>query len=111
MHQLPQYEELASETQELYHKDKALFNNIARKTGKGLTFARSGLDGQTWVPLIEKAYAKLYGRYVNINGGHPGEAIQDLTGGTSTFIDTRVSECSSCCSENEHSNLLRSGHP
>ena len=36
-----------------------------------------------WVPLIEKAYAKFYGSYAQINGGNPCWAMTDLTGGIS----------------------------
>ena len=34
-----------------------------------------------WVPLIEKAYAKINGGYRNLNGGAPIEAFTDLTAG------------------------------
>lgn len=34
-----------------------------------------------WVPLIEKAYAKLHGCYEAINGGSISQALVDLTGG------------------------------
>ncbi|KAF8802683.1 cysteine proteinase [Phlegmacium glaucopus] len=69
---LPKYEELSSEEQKLYRCD--------RETRKGLHFARSGTEGETWVPLIEKAYAKLHGDYASLSGGLSSEAIEDLTG-------------------------------
>lgn len=34
-----------------------------------------------WVPLCEKAYAKFWNSYDNIEGGFPGWALTDLTGG------------------------------
>jgi len=64
----------------LYHNDKDIYNSIARKGGKGLHFARSGTTGETWVPLIEKAYAKLHGDFAALDGGFMSEAIEDLTG-------------------------------
>ncbi|KAF8877897.1 hypothetical protein BD779DRAFT_1677100 [Infundibulicybe gibba] len=86
---IPKFEELSSLEKELYHNDRDIYNKSARKSGKGLFFARSGTQGETWVPLIEKAYAKLHGDYQAINWGYTSEAIEDLTGGVSSFIPTR----------------------
>jgi len=33
-----------------------------------------------WVPLIEKAYAKMHGCYENLISGYVDEGIQELTG-------------------------------
>ncbi|KAJ6580695.1 hypothetical protein B0H19DRAFT_1112126, partial [Mycena capillaripes] len=86
---IPKFEELTQSEQTLYHRDKNLYNTSARKGGKSLYFARSGTEGETWVPLIEKAFAKLHGDYSAISGGFSCEAIEDLTGGVSTFIPTK----------------------
>ena len=77
---VPKYEELRASEQELYHYDKDIFNKSARKGGKSLYFAKSGTAGETWVPLIEKAYAKLHGNYSHLLGGQECDAIEDLTG-------------------------------
>lgn len=55
------FEELKLEEKELYHFDKKNYNESARKAGKGLYFARSGTTGETWVPLVGTAYARLRG--------------------------------------------------
>ena len=78
--QIPKFEELSDSTKLLYHDDKSKYNRIARKGGKTLYFARSGMTGETWVPLIEKAYAKLHGNYDHLDGGFDGEALEELTG-------------------------------
>ncbi|KAK7031845.1 calpain catalytic domain-containing protein [Favolaschia claudopus] len=85
----PKFEELTSTEQGLYHRDKNLYNNSARQGAKSLYFARSEQEGETWVSLIEKAYAKLHGDYTAIDAGYSCEAIEDLTGGVSTFIPTK----------------------
>ena len=77
---LPKYEELSSQEQDLYRGDREMYNKLSRHGGKGLHFARSGTEGETWVPLIEKAYAKLHGNYESLDGGLPSEAVEDLTG-------------------------------
>ncbi|KAG6809999.1 hypothetical protein H0H92_013781 [Tricholoma furcatifolium] len=86
---IPKFEELRSEEQRLYHNDKENYNRSARRTGKSLFFAKSGTHGETWVPLVEKAYAKLHGNYASIDGGFAGEAIEDMTGGITSFIYTK----------------------
>jgi hypothetical protein len=77
---VPKYEELKTSEQELYHYDKESYNKSARKGGKSLHFAKSGTAGETWVPLVEKAYAKLHGNYSHLLGGQVCDAIEDLTG-------------------------------
>jgi hypothetical protein len=77
---VPKYEELSIAEKELYHEDKVQYNNSARKGGRTLYFAKSGATGETWVPLIEKAYAKLHGDYISLSGGKACEAIEDITG-------------------------------
>ena len=77
---MSKYEELSSQEQALYRCDRDTYNKLSRKGGKGLYFARSGTEGETWVPLIEKAYAKLHGDYESLVGGYSSEAVEDMTG-------------------------------
>ncbi|TFK24068.1 cysteine proteinase [Coprinopsis marcescibilis] len=86
---VPKYEELRHQEKELYHMDKEVYNKSARKGGKSLYFAKSGETGETWVPLIEKAYAKLHGSFSHIVGGLECDAMEDLTGGVSTVLQSK----------------------
>ncbi|KAF2451090.1 cysteine proteinase [Karstenula rhodostoma CBS 690.94] len=53
-----------------------------------LYFASCADQNETWLPLLEKAYAKAHGDYNAISGGISGEAVEDLTGGVTTKIKT-----------------------
>lgn len=49
--------------------------------GKAIPFfARCANPNLFWVSLVEKAYAKLHGRYFALNGGTTDEALEDLLG-------------------------------
>lgn len=67
-----------------YAEDKYVALN---QTGsKSLYFAQCREENETWLPLLEKAYAKAHGDYSSIDGGFTGEAIEDLTGGVTTEL-------------------------
>ncbi|KAL8827416.1 MAG: hypothetical protein Q9191_003199 [Dirinaria sp. TL-2023a] len=55
---------------------------------RALYFAQCSSENETWLPLLEKAYAKAHGDFNSIQGGFTGEAIEDLTGGVTTEIFT-----------------------
>ena len=64
--------------------DRIIWDNVARKntedeyrkvhqTGlRALYFSQCSDDNETWLPLLEKAYAKAHGDYTSINGGFTG---------------------------------------
>ncbi|KAI0454318.1 hypothetical protein F5B21DRAFT_514761 [Xylaria acuta] len=59
----------------------------AYQSGSGaLYFAQCQHANETWLPLLEKAYAKAHGDYQAIEGGFTGEGIEDLTGGVTTEL-------------------------
>ena len=64
----------------LYHNERERYAASARKGGKNLFFAKSQTENETWLPLIEKAYAKLHGDYASLEGGFTSEGVEDLTG-------------------------------
>ncbi|PNP77883.1 hypothetical protein FNYG_08609 [Fusarium nygamai] len=58
-----------------------------KQTGSdALFFAKCGGTDETWLPLLEKAFAKVHGDYAALDSGWAGTAVEDLTGGVTTVI-------------------------
>lgn len=62
------------------------YRRTFQSNSDALWFGSCADPNETWVPLIEKAFAKAHGDYRSINGGWPGEGLEDLTGGITTKI-------------------------
>lgn len=78
---IPKYEQLTFAEKELYHFEKGQYNEKARRGAETLYFARPANGSEeTWVPLVEKAYAKLHGDYAALMFGRTCDAIEDMTG-------------------------------
>ncbi|OAX81293.1 hypothetical protein ACJ72_04370 [Emergomyces africanus] len=89
----PDYEDAAWEREvwdDIGRPDTELNYRKTWQTGsRALYFAQCSDDNETWLPLLEKAYAKTHGDYSSIEGGFVGEAIEDLTGGVTSEIMSR----------------------
>ncbi|KAL8733920.1 MAG: hypothetical protein Q9181_003395 [Wetmoreana brouardii] len=64
------------------------YRKVNQTGSRALCFAQCSDENETWLPLLEKAFAKAHGDYGSINGGFTGEAIEDLTGGVTTELLT-----------------------
>ncbi len=70
----------------LKHPDEEKLLSQLQRGGEALYFSHCK-SSETWLPLIEKAYAKAHGDYYAIEGGFASEAIEDLTGGVGVVIN------------------------
>ncbi|KJZ70831.1 hypothetical protein HIM_09790 [Hirsutella minnesotensis 3608] len=64
------------------------YRRIYQSNSSALYFAQCENPQETWLPLLEKCYAKAHGDYAAIEGGFGGEGIEDLTGGVTSEIFT-----------------------
>lgn len=62
------------------------YRRVYQTGSRALYFAQCVDPNETWLPLLEKAFAKAHGDYSAIEGGFVGEAIEDLTGGVTSEI-------------------------
>ncbi|KAH6682865.1 hypothetical protein B0J14DRAFT_133381 [Halenospora varia] len=62
------------------------YRKIYQTNSGALYFAQCENPNETWLPLMEKAYAKAHGDYAAIEGGWTGEGLEDLTGGVTTEL-------------------------
>lgn len=66
--------------------DKEKLKGQLQRGGEALYFSHCK-SNETWLPLIEKAYAKAHGDYFAIEGGFASEGIEDLTGGVGVVLN------------------------
>ncbi|KAJ3496578.1 hypothetical protein NLG97_g2549 [Lecanicillium saksenae] len=69
-----------------YRNPQEAYKRIFQSNSNSLYFAQCEHPQETWLPLLEKCYAKAHGDYAAIEGGLSGEGIEDLTGGVASDI-------------------------
>ncbi|KIH90435.1 hypothetical protein SPBR_00014 [Sporothrix brasiliensis 5110] len=88
----PNYDESRSERNMLEDRvrvnSEEAYRKIYQSNSGALYFAQCENPNETWLPLLEKAYAKAHGDYASIEGGFTGEGIEDLTGGVTSELYT-----------------------
>ncbi|KAF9981625.1 hypothetical protein BGZ75_007016 [Mortierella antarctica] len=69
--------------------DDQLFYKIDKQScRRSLYFSSCSEERESWLPLMEKAYAKIHGDYETLTGGFTAEGIEDLTGGIASMMFT-----------------------
>ncbi|KAI8805719.1 hypothetical protein BJ742DRAFT_819744 [Cladochytrium replicatum] len=66
--------------------ERSKYESVYMKGSDSLLYSACKNPQETWLPLLEKAYAKLHASYEAIDGGRPGAAVEDLTGGLTTAL-------------------------
>ncbi|KAM3508699.1 hypothetical protein MY11210_006618 [Beauveria gryllotalpidicola] len=69
-----------------YRNPQEAYKRIFQTNSNSLYFAQCEHPQETWLPLLEKSYAKAHGDYAAIEGGYTGKGIEDLTGGVASDI-------------------------
>ncbi|KAH6605563.1 calpain family cysteine protease [Trichoderma cornu-damae] len=64
------------------------YRKLYQSNSSALYFAQCRHPHETWLPLLEKCYAKAHGDYAAIEGGYGGEGTEDLTGGVASEVFT-----------------------
>ncbi|CAG8961799.1 hypothetical protein HYFRA_00013975 [Hymenoscyphus fraxineus] len=67
---------------------EAEYRKTYQTGSQALYFAHCADQNETWLPLLEKAYAKAHGDYGALQGGWNGQGVEDLTGGVTTELLT-----------------------
>ncbi|KAF7189566.1 Calpain-5 [Pseudocercospora fuligena] len=70
------------------HRRSKSYRKFHQSGSTALHFARCRDENQIWLPLLEKAYAKLHGDYSALHRGWTEEAIEDLSGGVANTFRT-----------------------
>ncbi|MCC7072090.1 MAG: hypothetical protein IT383_12250 [Deltaproteobacteria bacterium] len=77
------------ERQRYVSEEVTVTNQVYVKPGYGgdKPLYGSSLAGDTWFPILEKAYAKWKGGYEGVNGGYPFEAFEAMLGAAGRHYD------------------------
>ena len=67
---------------ELQHRNNPEdeYRKVMQTGSRALYFAQCSDSNETWLPLLEKAYAKAHGDFSAIEGGFVGYAVYSITG-------------------------------
>ncbi|CAI5478211.1 unnamed protein product [Closterium sp. Yama58-4] len=107
----PDYANVVDDDMKRVFPTEEEYVKAVQRGSNALHFAKCVDSNESWLPLLEKAYAKAHGDYSSIVGGFTGEGVEDLTGGAVEIKGTRLVQVRNPWGQSEWTGRWADGSP